>query len=249
MHQVRRHIVEILKERNGATVAELADLLDMAPVSVRHHLDILQGDNLIRVERTARSGAVGRPQQVYALTDEADELFPNNFAALAGTLVHQVKQVLPPEQVESIFRAMAHDLAQEFLAQEAGVPLASLSPEERVRRVAEFLNARGYLASYEPDDEAGSFLVHKHNCPYSGVSGQHDELCLMDQALVDSLFGRRCERITHMVSDGHCCTYRVRADATPADGTQAPGTQAGGCACNPTGAPQRSTITLVSSTA
>ena len=54
VHLVRKHILDILKERSGATVAELAGCLEMAPVSVRHHLDILQGDNLIRIDRLAR---------------------------------------------------------------------------------------------------------------------------------------------------------------------------------------------------
>jgi len=223
VHGVRRHILELLKERNAATVAELADWLGMAPVSVRHHLDILQGDNLIRVDRLERRGSVGRPQQVYALTDEAACHFPNNFALLAANLVRQVKHVLPPEQVDTVFRSMAQELAAEFPAEDTGEdePLA-----ERMRRVAEFLNARGYLASYEPEcsdtqamcgatvtcsEEAdGSFLLHKHNCPYAGISGEHKELCLMDQTLVDTLFGQQCERIAHMGSNDHCCTYRVR---------------------------------------
>lgn len=213
MHAVRRHILEVLKERNGATVSELADALAMAPVSVRHHLDILQADNLIRVERTARSGAVGRPQQIYALTDEAEEYFPNNFAALAGKLVEQVKQVLPPEQVEEIFRSLAHELALECDA-----PSEAESLEERVQRVAEFLSARGYLASYEPAcDGEGAFLIHKHHCPYAGVSREHGELCIMDQALVDALFGQSCERVAHMGGDGHCCTYRVHLDQSAGD--------------------------------
>lgn len=209
---MRRHILEALKERNGATVAELAEMLDMAPVSVRHHLDILQADNLIRVERTARSGGVGRPQQIYALTDEAADYFPNNFAALAGKLVLRVKQVLPPEQVEGLFHQMACDLAQEF----DSTGMHELAAEGRVQRVAEFLNARGYLASYEPErDGADTFLIHKHNCPYAGVSDEHSELCLMDQALVDTLFEQRCERIAHMGGDGHCCTYRVQLGGEP----------------------------------
>src|SRR5687768_16664802 len=106
MHAVRNHILQIQKERDGATVAELAEGLEMAPVSVRHHLDILQGDALIYVERLERKGNVGRPQQVYALTPSADEHFPDNFAALAGSLVRQLKQTLPPEQVEIAFRAI-----------------------------------------------------------------------------------------------------------------------------------------------
>ncbi len=206
MHAVRRHILEFLKERNGATVAELAEALAMAPVSVRHHLDILQGDALICVERLERSGSVGRPQQVYALTDEAGELFPNNFAALAGELVRQVKHVLPQSQVDAIFVAMARDLADEFNAPATqNLPMA-----ERVQNVAEFLNVRGYLASWEQEgDDGDSFLLHKHNCPYAGVSTVHGELCLMDQTLVDTLMGEHCERVAHMGSDDHCCTYRV----------------------------------------
>jgi predicted ArsR family transcriptional regulator len=261
---VRRHILEILKARNGATVAELAETLEMAAVSVRHHLDILQGDNLIRVERTARSGAVGRPQQVYALTDEAAELFPNNFAALAGSLVRQVKHLLPPEQVEGLFRALANDLAQEFLHEQQGAQgtadLAALPAEERVRRVADFLNARGYLASYErapgvaPEgigDAAQSYLVHKHNCPYAGVSGEHDELCLMDQALVDALFGQRCQRIAHMGAEGHCCTYRVDVDRDDVHcvdvSADLDAARPAGCACagEPAALPVRSAISLV----
>ena len=86
MHAVRKQILQILKETEGSTVAELAARLGMAPVSVRHHLDILQGDNLICIARVQRKGCVGRPQQVYVLTPEAGHYFPNNFAALAGNL-------------------------------------------------------------------------------------------------------------------------------------------------------------------
>jgi predicted ArsR family transcriptional regulator len=225
VHGVRRHILELLKERNAATVAELAEWLGMAPVSVRHHLDILQGDNLIRVERLERRGSVGRPQQVYALTDEAAGYFPNNFALLAANLVRQVKAVLPPEQVETLFRSLAHELAADFKPADASD--ACDSGEARVRRVAEFLNARGYLASFEPDmaggaacspielcaESDGSFLLHKHNCPYAGISGEHNELCVMDQTLVDTLFDQHCERIAHMGSQDRCCTYRVRPAA------------------------------------
>jgi predicted ArsR family transcriptional regulator len=206
VHTVRKHILEILKERDGATVAELAELLNMAPVSVRHHLDILQGDNLICVERLERKGSVGRPQQVYALTAVANEHFPDNFAALAAGLVRQLKQVLPPDQVDCAFRAMAHEFAAP-LAEE----LVALPIEGRLERVTQFLNERGYLARWEQDEACpgGAFLLHKCNCPYAGVSGEHGELCVMDQALINELMGQPCQRIHSLADDGRCCTYRV----------------------------------------
>jgi len=206
VHAVRKHILELLKERDGATVAELAESLNMAPVSVRHHLDILQGDNLISVERLERKGNVGRPQQVYALTAVANEHFPDNFAALAAGLVRQLKKVLPPEQVEAAFKALAHDFAGKVQSD-----LAELSVEERLERVTTFLNERGYLARWEVNESAsdGSFLLHKCNCPYAGVSDEHSELCLMDQALINELMGESCQRIQSMANDGRCCTYLV----------------------------------------
>lgn len=206
MHAVRKHILELLKERNGATVAELAESLNMAPVSVRHHLDILQGDNLISVERLERKGNVGRPQQIYALTDDANEHFPDNFAALASGLVRQLKKVLPPEQVEAAFQSLAQDFAGKIQPS-----LTDLSIEERLERVTCFLNERGYLARWEVDEsgEGGSFLLHKSNCPYAGVSDEHDELCLMDQALINELMGESCWRIQSMAKEARCCTYRI----------------------------------------
>ena len=206
MHAVRQHILEILKERDGATVAELADCLSMAPVSVRHHLDILQGDNLIYVDRLERKGNVGRPQQIYALTAEANDHFPNNFAALAAGLVRQLKRILPPEQVDGAFRALAQDFAGDLQPK-----LAGLATETRLEVVAGFLSQHGYLAHWERDesDPGGSFLLHKCNCPYAGVSNEHSELCVMDQTLINELMGEPCQRIQSLTQDARCCTYRV----------------------------------------
>lgn len=211
MHAVRKRILEILKEQGNATVAELARELGMAPVSVRHHLDILQGDNLICIDRVRRKGSVGRPQQVYALTDEANALFPNDFANLAANLVQELKRILPPEEVERAFESIARNMAEEM----PGHGQTGLSLEERLEQITDYLNQRGYLARWEraDDDAQGEqtpvYLIHKHNCPYAGVSDEHPELCMMDQALIDELVGGHCERTQSMVGNQLCCTYRV----------------------------------------
>lgn len=213
VHAVRKRILEILKEQGSATVAELAGALGMAPVSVRHHLDILQGDNLIRVERVRRKGGVGRPQQIYALTEDANALFPNDFANLAANLVQALKRVLPPEEVERTFESIAHNMAEEMPDYER----TDISIEERLERITDYLNQRGYLARWErvDDDEQGDqnplYFIHKHNCPYAGVSDEHPELCMMDQALIDDLVGGHCERTQSMVGNQLCCTYRIAA--------------------------------------
>ena len=220
VHAVRKNILEILKETGGATVAELAERLDMAPVSVRHHLDILQGDAMIRVGRVERNGAVGRPQQFYVLTAEAATLFPDNFAALAAGLMRQLKGLLTPDQLRCAFHALAHDLAAESDLHNWG----QLPLEERLERVADFLNQRGYLARWEANGESagGGYLLHKYNCPYSGVSGEHRELCVMDQMLIDELVGQHCCRIRSVADSANCCTYAVAVAETGAAGIEQP---------------------------
>lgn len=207
VHAVRKHILEILKESGGATVAELAERLEMAPVSVRHHLDILQGDNLIRIGRIERTGSVGRPQQIYQLTEDAAELFPKNFALLAAGMVRQLKQLLPPEQVDAVF----HSLADEMAAEAGVAELETLPLAERLDRVTAFLNERGYLARWEPctTDGENHFVLHKHNCPYAGMSGEHRELCMMDQLLINRLVGAPCERTASVANHDRCCTYQI----------------------------------------
>jgi predicted ArsR family transcriptional regulator len=197
---IRSRILETLKQVGQASAGTLADHLDVPPVTVRYHLDILLGDNLIAVSKAKPRGAVGRPQQLYSLTPEADAHFPDNFVLLTAGVVRQMKQLLPEDKVEGCFRALAEEMAQ---------PLAIDSPPDerldgRMERVVSFLNERGYMAQWEPD----SGLLHTHNCPYSGVASEHRELCCMDLALIESLSGQSCERVQAIAEGGRCCSYQ-----------------------------------------
>ncbi len=193
-----------MKEQGDVTVAELARRLDMAPVSVRHHLDVLQGENLISAPRVRRRGTVGRPLQVYALTEAANAHFPRNHEALAMRMLDELKTLLPAEQLQGMLERMADKEAREAPPAPENATL-----EQRVKLTVEFLNQRGYLARYEPAGD--SYIVYTLNCPYSGVSEQHSELCAMDLRLISTLLGARPVPINRMAEGGCRCAYRVGA--------------------------------------
>ncbi|MCZ0938841.1 MAG: helix-turn-helix domain-containing protein [Caldilineaceae bacterium] len=204
MQTVRNRILEILKQDGQASVGALAERLDMAPISVRYHLDILLSDNLITVTKAKGRRKVGRPQKIYALTADADAHFPDNFALLTAGVVRQMKQMLPPDKIDGCFRKLAQEMAQPVaLDCPAGERL-----DERMDRVVAFLNERGYLAQWEPS----TGLLHTHNCPYTGVAAEHKELCCMDLALMESLSGQRCERVQAIADGQSCCSFRVQVD-------------------------------------
>ena len=184
------------------TVAELARKLGMAPVSVRHHLDVLQGENLIWTPRVRRRGTVGRPRQVYALTESANTVFPRNHQSLAVKMLDELKDVLPAAELQAMFQRMADNLAREAR------PLGeNASLEQRLKNAVEFLNDKGYLARVE--QEGDSYVLFTLNCPYSGVAERHRELCSMDLRLISTLVGAQIVPESRL-SDGGCrCIYHI----------------------------------------
>jgi predicted ArsR family transcriptional regulator len=208
VQSVRRRITEILKENGTATVAELAHQLEMAQVSVRHHLDILVGEDLVEQTGVRRRDGAGRPSQVYALTRNAISLFPQRNAQLANSVLSELKTVLPQEEIAELLVRVAQRTVRE-----APKPFNGQTFEQRLDQVAEFLEQKGYSARWEACD--GYFELHACNCPYSGVAEQHPELCLMDHAMIQGLLPD-AERSRSQVIDGSTrCTYVVRPVDSP----------------------------------
>ena len=202
MHPVRQKILEYLKRHGQATVTELAEHLDMAPVSVRHHLDLLIGDNLVEASRVRRKSGAGRPKRLYALTPHADALFPNNYQQLADESLTVLKRLLTPEQFAGVMTEMA-----EQTAARAPAGLDALPPKERLQATVEFLNDEGYMAFCDCGRE--ELLLHTSHCPYRELVAEHPEICQIDQALIRRLTGMTPVRVTHIVDGEIRCSYRL----------------------------------------
>lgn len=202
MQPIRRRITEILKENGTATVAELAAQLGIAQVSVRHHLDILIGEDYVEATGVRRHDGAGRPSQIYSLTPQAVKLFPQRHDAIAEGMLTELKATLSPEQVRAVFLRMAQKTAAE-----APRPLPGQSIEERLDEVAQFLTEKGYNARWEARD--GFFELYACNCPYVGVADRHHELCLMDQALMQNLVPGAARHETRALNGTSHCTYVI----------------------------------------
>ena len=126
MQSVRRRITEIIKETGSATVAELAHELGMAQVSVRHHIDILIGENLVQTIGVRRRNGVGRPSLVYGLTAGAAALFPQRNAQLASSVLSELKAIMPAEAVSGILARVADHMLR-------GAPAGDLLIQVSVR--------------------------------------------------------------------------------------------------------------------
>ena len=207
MQSTREAILEILRERGQATVDELAEQLGLTPMTVRHHLNVLQSQDMVAVTKLRHRRSAGRPRQVYALTEEGDDFFPANYDGLASYLVDEIKGLVGQDQVRRIFQRIGEKMAAK-LPHVSSLPLA-----ERVARVAELLTEKGFISRWEELEDG--YALHHFNCPYRRVARDHAELCQMDMALLSRLLGVEAKRIHSAASTGNHCTYFIPMDLTP----------------------------------
>ena len=160
MQETRQQILEILREQGESTVDELVDWLEerrgsITAVTVRHHLSKLRDDGLVDMAQKRHRSTPGRPRHVYALTQQGLSHFPNNYQTLAETLLGQIRQRLPDQEVNVILEGVATSMAKE-----AHIPQGTL--EERLDAVVTYLDEHGYDAPYLSDTRCGAAPVISH---------------------------------------------------------------------------------------
>lgn len=214
MQETRRLILDILRERGQATVDDIVDELrkrrgDITAVTVRHHLTRLQEAGLITAPEMRRRTTPGRPQHMYALTDKAQEHFPNNYQLLASSLLDQLSRHLPPDGVNVILEGVACTMAAS-----ADVPCVPM--DERLDFVVDYLSQHGYNASWETG--ADGYILHTTNCPYHHITNRENlSMCDMDMRLIAELLGVVPRRISR-VSDGDAaCSYMIPTPSVQAE--------------------------------
>ncbi|MFW5748847.1 MAG: helix-turn-helix transcriptional regulator [Chloroflexota bacterium] len=208
MQETRQHILEILREQGQATVDDIVTALrerrgDITAVTVRHHLNHLQKDNLITAPQLRHRSTPGRPQHVYALTEKAEDYFPNNYKTLAELLLTEMRNTLPPDGVNVIMEGVAQGMA-------AQAQIKGESLQQRLEAAVTFLNEHGYNAHWETCDEG--FILHTTNCPYHHLAETDEALCSMDMRFVSSMLGvvpRMQSRVAHGATS---CAYLIPAD-------------------------------------
>jgi len=204
MQKTRQQILDVLNRNGASTVSEITEVLkerrgdSITAVTVRHHLNLLQKQQLIATSEARRREQPGRPQHVYVLTENAHEHFPSNYPQLASGIIQQLKTRLQPEQVNVIFEGLADDMAAA-----AHIPDTSLT--ERLNMAVNYLSDQGYAASWESSDEG--YVLHTSNCPYHEIAQIDETLCNMDMRLISSLIGIVPRRVSRVACGDSTCSY------------------------------------------
>lgn len=199
MQETRQRILEIIKMRGQATVNELTRELGLTAVTIRHHLDVLYRDGLIGPPQILRKAGPGRPQHVYRLAGEAEELFPKKYDRLTDALLEELEARMSPEALDAVINGVAERMARQVSAEG--------DMDARLKALMEFLNGLGYLATAEK--EVGSYRITVANCPYERVARRHTLPCKVDVRLIALVTGVEPESVQQIVTGDEHCVYRL----------------------------------------
>jgi len=203
--KTRRRIVKLLKTEGAMDSASLAGRLHVTAMAVRQHLYALQQEKLVSAEE--RPVPVGRPAKFWALTKDAERLFPDAYAELNAALMTSVQDAFGPEGMARLLDARVARQRADYGARiTASAPLA-----KKVQQLAKIRADEGYMAEVRRD--GSGFLFIENHCPICAAATACQGFCASELDLFRSALGPgvSVERAEHILSGDRRCVYRIAA--------------------------------------
>ncbi len=202
MTGTRDLVLQTLLTQPRSTINDLADKVGISPISIRHHIANLEAEGLISSE-DERHG-VGRPRQLFSLTDIGVEQFPTRYVRLTIRLLEHLKDTMPEAMISKLFSQMAEDLARDL---SDGTEMKNLTMKERLNLVKELLKREGFNIEWEQLENG--YEIHEASCPYYYIGQNHPEVCTVDQILISKVLSVPTEKVKCILNGDSNCTYVV----------------------------------------
>lgn len=175
--------------------------MELTDNAVRAHLATLERDGLV-YQAGVRRG-VRKPHATYALTPEAEDLFPKAYDALFNVLLSVLKERLTPDELSDVLREVGRKVARDT------TPSVSARPEllAGAERAVEMLEALGGAPRLE--QEASKVTIQSTSCPLGAAVAAHPEVCRVAEALLAQLTGRRVRERCDKTSVPPRCLFEI----------------------------------------
>ncbi|WP_374419881.1 helix-turn-helix transcriptional regulator [Chromobacterium sp.] len=194
----------LLKTRGALTAQALAAELGLTSMGARKQLQALEEKGLAETETQAQG--VGRPVQLWRLSERGHGRFPDRHSDLTLQLLEQVRAVFGEAGLERLIQRREEQSEADYLRAMSGAE----DLPQRLDALARIRSQEGYMAELQPDG-AGWLLLENH-CPICAAARQCQGLCRSELALFERVLGPAAavERVEHALADGgRRCVYRI----------------------------------------
>ena len=198
-----RHLLR--RGPEGGDVESLCLALRISHNAVRQHLTALTAAGFVEHAPSRATG--GRPQSRYRLTTAGHELFPRNYATIAGALVAAVAERMGDEATRSLLSGIGASLGR-------ADPIDPAQPDVDIAgALADRLQRAGYEAI--PTTRGGQPQVEAYNCVFHAIARENPDVCRFDIAYMEAASGRRIQHAECIVRGGHVCRFRIGQGPPP----------------------------------
>jgi predicted ArsR family transcriptional regulator len=207
MHQdrffesTRGKIVTALRGRRGSSAFDLAAEFGLSPNAIRQQLVILERDGLVAGQRVRRGKT--KPTVEYALTSEADRLFPQRYDKMLNAVLREVRASGGDDAVQAIFAGMGKRSAGRL---KDAIDPAQPAPE-RARELTRVLRESGVDADVVSTTDG--FAITEHSCPYAKTVSEHPEVCSVIHTIIAEVVSPEVKQTESLATGGRECRFEV----------------------------------------
>jgi predicted ArsR family transcriptional regulator len=204
----------LLKTRGPQTAADLGKAAGVTGEAARQQLVRLAAEGL--VVATAEPRGVGRPAQVWSLTEAGNARFPDAHAELTAHLLRSIRTQLGETVLDRLIDVRAAESRAAYAAALEGTDDLG----ERVARLAEARTREGYMA--ESRAEGGGYVLVENHCPICVAATECQGFCRAELDTFREVLGpdASVERTEHIVQGDRRCAYRISLRCLPEEKTR-----------------------------
>lgn len=200
--ETQRRILEQLKLRGASTLGELGESIELARETLREHLNALAARKLVRRAGRRREGP-GRPENVYALDEAGEALFPRREGEVLRQLARHLLEGGRSAELETFFQRRVAAVGDEALRR-----VSELEGRDRLEAVADLLSEEGFMARVL-EGEDGRPRLRLHHCPLQDLVEATQLPCRAELTWVGEALEAPLERESYMPDGDRTCGYAV----------------------------------------
>jgi predicted ArsR family transcriptional regulator len=198
-------ILYLLKTKGPQAASALAQRLHLTAMAVRQHLYRFREEGLVKFSNERRP--VGRPAQIWRLTERAATRFPESHAELTLEMIGAIRAAFGEEGLNRLLKERTRRQLRDYSEK---IRSAGSGLLERVQALSEIRSAQGYMSECmaRPD---GTILFAENHCPICIAAESCQGLCREELSLFREVLGKKTtvERTDHIFAGARRCAYVI----------------------------------------
>ena len=203
LRSTSERLLYLLKTKGRQTSAILGSALKISDEGARQQLVKLSKEGY--VQSISLPCGVGRPSQMWELTEAGHGSFPDGHSVLAVQLIHAINAKLGEPAMETLVRSRERETVANYVE----LLKYTITLEQKVEALAAIRTTEGYLAEWSKEGEC--FLLVENHCPICVVATLCPSLCRAELNTFQSVLGDEIliHRSEHIIEGSRRCVYRI----------------------------------------